>query len=251
VHSLIFGHKWNGYDLIAADPFRMLITAYKMQSETIYQEAMKHAIGVHLAEKIMPRAGYSFTFLADAGYPDLFDRLKQHYREHEENLKLLERRLLNVEPECCGKIGVARNIGTSIYRDWIIARIFGHGGTLHWGIVALAQKDWEVNSLISNSRDRKWTEDVNAKWGHIHRGVESCFNQARGWVLDSFDGAGDPKGEQIVEGGCDRYYTNISFETDYEYPWAKQAQVPSFMAPVLVPKVVYGDAEDAENEWQT
>lgn len=247
ISTLIFGHKWSGFDVIAAQPFQMLRVACKLQSEVIYKEAMKHAVAIHrvLDGTAPSRLLYSPTFLSDIGETGLDNELAKHAQIFRETSNRLGDSLLGIRPLACNKIGVAEAIGVAIFRDWVIKNIkhaiplYENRNGLDYGLIYLSTKSYDISHIMTGWSTKDWHGEVGVRFGHVHRAVESCFSQARGIMDRAFDPADTAKGtgryEDTEAGGRLSYFANLRFRDEEEgvegskYPWATKAAVPGYV----------------------
>lgn len=235
VISTIFGQKWCGYDLIGQNPFRMLLVACKLQSQSIYQEAMKHAVGLReLFGPDQTDTYYSDTFLLDIGEAELHEHLVRHTKELQSDLADLQHDLFQLALINTHHRGITYHIGIAIWRDWLITHI-GAPGYDHSGFIKLASKEYNVSQIVGDWSTKGWEDSIGVRVADIHRVVEGCFQEAGECFQRLFDSVGGPKGKQLHE--CDsefekkngkQYFCYVVFEDDHGYPWAKAPPLPSY-----------------------
>ncbi|KAK4539192.1 hypothetical protein LTR36_001168 [Oleoguttula mirabilis] len=250
ISDMLFGGSGCGYDIIGQNPLRMLLVACKMQSQNMYQEAMKHAVGVHEmhnCEGSNINHVYSPAFFLDLGESEIHARFVQHTKDVHTHVENLKKQMLTTYPICCNKLGLARDVGLAIWRGWVIDHITTSPS--HDGLLQLAKKDYDVSSIIRDWSTKDWDKDVGVRFGHVHRAVENCFTTATMWLWRG-EGEG-PKGKQFHDNKDElnyaylRYYCYLTFDEDYEYPWAGKTRVPSYTLPTAKTTTVldFGDAE--------
>ncbi|KAK4891159.1 hypothetical protein LTR27_010233 [Elasticomyces elasticus] len=220
INSLIFGHAWTGFDVIALNPFPMLLAAVKLESKVIYEEAMKHAVAVDR------RYGgnsdtlhYNPNYFADHGEQLLQAMLTQHARDFSAANEKVLKDLLNIEPIMCNKIGVAKKICIGIFRDWVV------------------KEEYNVSGVMSDWSAKDWQQQVGVRFGHVHRATESCFKQATWKTAGSFDPENMAKGDPVAKTSSmnpppSQYLACLRFGTDdadYQYPWTSTPKVEEYV----------------------
>ncbi|TKA82743.1 hypothetical protein B0A55_01081 [Friedmanniomyces simplex] len=159
ISHLIFGHAWDGYDIVASNPFQMLLTACNLESESIYREAMKHAAAIH--HRFGPHEKsevYNSTYFSERGEHTLQDNLERHTREFSDELEEVAKSILRVYPYVCGQSGAARDVGLAIYRDWIINNVMDQ-----WdgrGFLVLLDTGYNVNDIVAKWSTKGWHKEV-------------------------------------------------------------------------------------------
>ncbi|KAK5677593.1 hypothetical protein LTS10_010165 [Elasticomyces elasticus] len=172
ISSLIFGHAWNGFDVIALNPFAMLLAAVKLESKVIYQEAMKHAVAVdrrYGRNSNIPE--YDPNYFAGHGEQDLQAMLARYARDFSVANDQVLKDLMNIEPIMCNKIGVAKNIGIGIFRDWVVKEVMND--SFGCGILTLLNREYNVSGVMSDWSAKDWQQQVGVRFGHVHRATES------------------------------------------------------------------------------
>ncbi|KAK5126900.1 hypothetical protein LTR85_008258 [Meristemomyces frigidus] len=241
VNAMVFGHKWSGYDIIGLHPFRMLQVACKLQSQIIFQEALRHAVGLHALYGCTTNdtlTFYSCTLLLDIGEAELHERVSKGAKELNSDLESLVRAFLTFTPQCCNKLGTARVVGLAIWRDWVINHMGIGPDHNHDGFKALAWKDYDVSDIIRDWASKDWDKEVGVRFGHVHRAVESCFRLAESRFRSTFNAGDAPRGMQLhaIDDQSFRpgeYISYLRFGADYEYPWAQIAALPSYTVPSM------------------
>lgn len=262
INSLIFGYDWDGYDLVAANPFQMLRVSCKLESETIYKEAMKHAVALHhrfAADGFGPC--YTTSFFDDIGESELQKHFNYHAQAFREELDSLSKYLLIIQPGACEKIGTAKHIGIAIYRDWIIDNMVNPGSqtSCYRGVLDLLEKTYDVSDIIGRWSTKDWQKEVGVRFGHVHRAVEDYFRQAAGrarWVLCPENAAKGLQAAHILQLSLQEgtYLANLPFDgrpDESALPWAGRGTVNDEydISASKTGQVKEGDTDVAVNGW--
>ncbi|KAK3661723.1 hypothetical protein LTR56_000212 [Elasticomyces elasticus] len=255
INTLIFGHAWNGFEVIALNPFPMLLAAVKLESKVIYEEAMKHAVAVdrrHGGNPSILRCNPNY--FTDHEEPTLQAMLAQHARDFSAATEQVLKDLLNIEPIMCNKIGVAKNIGVGIFRDWVVKEVLNDSSGC--GVLTLLNREYNVSGIMSDWSAKDWQQQVGVRFGHVHRATESCFKQASWAAAKSFDPEDMAKGDPVARTSSPhlplaRYLACLRFgadDTDYQYPWSSTAKTEEYVMDKLRAKE---DEEmpRRENQW--
>lgn len=228
IYAVIFVGCYNGYELIASDPFRFLVSACTLQSKSIYREAMIHSVAINdknddFADWCNP------DWFLEIGELQLHSRFKEHARDFRNRIASIENRFLHVSPSCCDKIEVARELGITIFREWATkGRRFRESS--HDAIVKISQRDYDISTIITGSSLWATNKDTQTKFGHVHRAVENSFKEIERSIEGVFKGCRSaiarPReriGEIWPKDSKDAvpYYANLHFPENYEYPWEK------------------------------
>jgi len=176
--SMIFGHSWDGYEVVANNPFPMLLTACKLKSATIYEEAMKHAMVIDRTfSSTSKHPEYNTEYFADHHALELQEKFESHVRQYNKDVRDSTDELLNINAGCyCNTIGLAREIGVAIYRDWVINHIMNDYTSK--GLSDLLRVKYDIGDIIHHFGEKDWTEKLKVRFGYIHRAVEGCFKEA-------------------------------------------------------------------------
>jgi len=256
MNNLIFGHAWCGYNLFAENPFGMLRVACELRSKTIYQEAMKHAVGLHdfvtrSAEVLDKSRCLSKMYFADAGDQALRELFLHHVREFRKTVSNLERTLLRLNVDSTadpwyGEASTARNIATTIWQDWVIKNIIGNDDDGHGGILSIINRSTNADSMVTTWGNRDWQEQLGVRSiayedgqyhpiAHmIHQSFQNVYNQAQAAVDKVFDPESAAKGkaqkdaEDDGDGSVD-YIANMTSGADYKYPRDDAVPLPTFL----------------------
>ena len=236
VLGVIFGGSCDGYDLIAGDPFRFLRVACKLQSEVIFREAMMHAVAIHNRLSEACTMACDPKWFSAIGEQRLYKQCKAQAKTFHSKIARIDRHLLHIEPMCCGKITVARDIGMAIFREWITQNTSDgdDGYRSHVEIIRILKKDWDIPDMITRYRPYNNGQIVNVNVGHIHRTIENSFEQAHEYVSGVFCEGKEPTASPRRKIGCLQlekhdekhlYYANLYFPKDYQYPWEQESKV--------------------------
>ncbi|KAK5735826.1 hypothetical protein LTR17_007838 [Elasticomyces elasticus] len=221
ISSLIFGHAWNGFDVIALNPFAMLLAAVKLESKVIYQEAIKHAVAVdrrYGGNSNIPE--YDPNYFAGHGEQDLQAMLARHARDFS---------------AANDQIGVAKNIGIGIFRDWVVKEVMNDSSGC--GILTLLNREYDVSGIMSDWSAKDWQAQVGVRFGHVHRATESCFKQATWMTARSFNPENMAKGVPVAQTSSmnpplSRYLACLRFGADgadNQYPWNSTSKIGEYV----------------------
>lgn len=229
--SLMFGHNWNGFDLIAANPLRFLLVARKLRSVSIYQEAMRHAVGLKY-----------FLIMQDMLFADSdFDEaeldscLDSHTKAFRDSCAYFEGELIRLEPSGDPKYGLPRDVGLAMWRDFILKQLVGRKRVTILYLLREGAFDISTVTAYWGGNNGPWYESVSVPVSQVHQVIEGCLRtaqqllrkafgpegEARGRKLDHFYKADYPDRSYNVQTG---YIANVKFSPDYKYPWPKGAK---------------------------
>jgi hypothetical protein len=236
VIGVIFSGSCDGYELVAGDPLRFLRVACTLQSKVIYQEAMIHAVGI--VDKLGDLRTCDSEWFSKIGEHQLHQQFTSHVQTFHDKIARNERHFIHVQPDCCNKLGSARDIGVAIFRTWV-AKNSSEYHPSHAAIIKILERDYDVANEIRAWGPQHNHQIMDVQFGHIERAVENSFIQLRNYIVREFGDGRLPTASPRQSIGCLRmahhgnpyhYYANVEFPKDYKYPWETEnkATLPTF-----------------------
>ncbi|KAK5743299.1 hypothetical protein LTR17_002776 [Elasticomyces elasticus] len=214
----------------------MLLTAVKFESKIIYEETMKQAVAVDRRYAgISSTPEYNPNYFADHGEQDLHAMLARHVRDCSATSEQVHKDLRHIEPTLCNKIGVTKDIGIAIFREWVVNEVVNESNGR--GLLTLLNRNYDISSAMGGWSAGDWQNELNLPFGHFYRVVECCFQHASTLAIKVFEESNTVKGNAVVTATSPykpqkQYLTCLHFgtnNTNYEYPWSGNAKIAKYV----------------------
>jgi hypothetical protein len=216
--AMLFLHSSNGYDAVAENPFQMLRAAFKLESQRIYADSMKHAVAIHHVITLSEdewKLSHNVSYFSDAADDTLQQDFDKAAQAHSVLIERMIKSLFVLNPNHHA-LNVIDRVGMAIYRDWIVQYVVNMSLA---GLHVLQTSPYDIAKAVFGWCEERWHNRLKLDTEPVFYHVQSCFKKGQTMMKDDFPASEHAHGKQSVQVYAEYHNKPISYLANLGDVW--------------------------------